>query len=237
MPLVLSKMEQILQLQEKAVEFVPDLGYGANLQDIAHILVDKALLLRFLQKYRFNFGDAFSGLQIHLRWRVENSIFDYSPVKNDFWFNRGLFRMGNIKSRPTIFIFPAKYDPHVCDATEKLTGSLILCLETLRRWIYSRNSPEIKALAVIDLRNFGISQMDFEVVPIVYDLFKRHYPQIFGQCLVLNYGWIHAGLWSVVRTILTEEARGKLRFIKFQDLNRFMNDEDIPQGSALLSSF
>jgi hypothetical protein len=72
--------------------------------------------------------------------------------------------------------------------------------------------------------------MDFDLIPVCYDLFKRHFPQILGQALVLNYGWIHAGIWSVVKTMLSEEAKRKLVFVNVSDLPEFIPLENIPIG-------
>ena len=221
-------MDSIVQLQQQLIEAIPALNRPQNPHDISEIISDEALLLRFLQKYRQNLEDTLQGIIYHLNWRQENNIIDITPFTNHYWLEIGLFRLGKIDSVPTIFIFPSKYDPNIHNATEQLTSSLILVLETLRRWIISYKNVGLKVIAILDLHKFGLSQMDFELIPIVYDIFKRHYPQLLSKCLVLNYGWIHAGLWSVIRTLLTDEARKKLMFIKSKQLQDYVPIEDLP---------
>lgn len=69
-----------------------------------------------------------------------------------------------------------------------------------------------------------------ELIPLVYEIFKKQYPQILGQALVLNYGWVHAGMWSVIKAILSAEAKEKLKFIKKDDLTDYIPIENIPIG-------
>ena len=150
----------ISQLQQRILEIIPALDHQVNIQDLSEIIVDKALALRFLTKYRFKVEDAFVGLEYHLKWRIENRIYDYSPFNTShYWLEAGLFQMGNLESRPIFYIFPAKYDPNIPNAKEMLTSSLILCLETMRRWICYREIPELKVVAVLDLHKFGLTQM------------------------------------------------------------------------------
>jgi hypothetical protein len=73
-----------------------------------------------------------------------------------------------------------------------------------------------------------------ELIPLIYEIFKKQYPQILGQALVLDYGWVHAGMWSVVKAILSKEAKEKLKFIKMEDLTDYITIENIPTGTIIL---
>lgn len=68
------------------------------------------------------------------------------------------------------------------------------------------------------------------MIPTIYDIFKHQYPQLLSQVLVLNYGWIHAGIWGMVKTFLTVEAREKLVFISYDQLQEYIPIENIPIG-------
>eukprot|EP00842_Homolaphlyctis_polyrhiza_P003608 jgi/Hompol1/4248/HPOL_007009-RA len=90
-----------------------------------------------------------------------------------------------------------------------------------------------QATFVIDLQGFGMSSMNFDLVPLFFEIFQKHFPQLIGQVLVLNYGWIHAGIWGVVRSTLTTEAKERLRFISAADLPKFINVDSIPTSETV----
>jgi hypothetical protein len=69
----------------------------------------------------------------------------------------------------------------------------------------------------------------------VYDIFRHQYPQLLGQSLVLNYGWIHAGLWGILRQMLTEEAKSKLVFLDYGQLINYIPLDNLPVGTAFLT--
>ena len=78
--------------------------------------------------------------------------------------------------------------------------------------------------------------MDSDTIPLLYDIFQKHYPQLIGQVLVLNYGWLHAGIWAMIRPILTAEAQSRLVFIEHDRIEDYIDRECIPtdyHGTAL----
>jgi hypothetical protein len=102
--------------------------------------------------------------------------------------------------------------------------------------------------AIVDLQGVGMSNMNYELIPVLYDLFHRHFPQIFGTVVsrtqlyiflytlivlsipfqyVLNFGWIHAGVWSIMKAMLTAEACEKLLFLSKAEMLLHFNPEDL----------
>jgi hypothetical protein len=68
------------------------------------------------------------------------------------------------------------------------------------------------------------------MIPLVYDIFKKQYPQILSQAIVLNYGWVHAGMWGVIKTVMSSEAKEKLKFLSIHDLQDVIPQKMIPFG-------
>nr|KAJ3421167.1 hypothetical protein HK105_004344 [Polyrhizophydium stewartii] len=96
-----------------------------------------------------------------------------------------------------------------------------------------------QVLIVLDVKGFGVSNMNYELLPLFVELFQKHFPQLVGQAIVLNYGWIHSGIWSVVRTGLTADATARLRFISNDELDQFIPKANIPSafgGTNTMSS-
>ena len=56
------------------------------------------------------------------------------------------------------------------------------------------------------------------MVLMVYELFDKHYPKRNATVHVLNFGWIYAGIWSVIKAALPAEATNKLVFSNVNEL-------------------
>ncbi|EGF84362.1 hypothetical protein BATDEDRAFT_22348 [Batrachochytrium dendrobatidis JAM81] len=163
----------------------------------------------------------------------------------------------DLKGLPVLHITPRHFIPS-SDGTEleDLRLCVIFILEVGRRWIQSlnQNDPSIapasalsdlsslkastcsnepvpiffQCTVVVDLSGFGMSNINYELLPLFLEIFQKHFPQFIGQVLVLNYGWIHAGIWSVLRTGLSADATEKLRFISTPELIDYIPPECIP---------
>ncbi|KAJ3317139.1 hypothetical protein HDU76_001328, partial [Blyttiomyces sp. JEL0837] len=84
----------------------------------------------------------------------------------------------------------------------------------------------VQSCVIIDLAQVSMGNLNYELIPLLYELFHRQYPQVFGTVYVLNYGWIHAGVWSIIKTALPADACKKLMFLtKQQLLEHFDRDE------------
>jgi hypothetical protein len=52
---------------------------------------------------------------------------------------------------------------------------------------------------VFDLKEFGLSCMDYQVIKNLIWLLSRHYPERLGVCLVLNAPALFSGCWSIIK--------------------------------------
>lgn len=127
-----------------------------------------ALLLRFLEKYKFKMDVTQMALIAHIDWRIEEDVGQVSIVTSApatiYYLDQGLFRFFKTDyiGRPVAYICPSLFLPDTVKTTEDLKNALILSLETLRRWIHAigeRNLKVYQALVVINLDGFGVSNM------------------------------------------------------------------------------
>ncbi|KAI9321957.1 hypothetical protein BDR26DRAFT_345749 [Obelidium mucronatum] len=64
------------------------------------------------------------------------------------------------------------------------------------------------------------------MMPILLSLFANHFPGIFGTLYVLNFGWLHSGIWSIVKRALSAEACKKLLFLTKEEMLEYF-DRDL----------
>jgi hypothetical protein len=240
-------LNDILELQSTLIDIVVknqrylDMSLF-QIQDFAEIIADKALLYRFLWKHKDK-ENAEIAILSHLDWRLNENIVELNLGSVDegvlAYLSKGLYRFGptDVKARPVSYITPKHFIPNSTKEVELFKSSILLVLEILRKWIMILDKEHVKqALVVLDLKEFGMSNMvslfykDFELIPIIYDIFKHQYPQILGQCLVLNYGWLHAGIWSILKRMLSEEAKSKLVFLSYNQLVDYIPIDNLPVG-------
>jgi hypothetical protein len=71
---------------------------------------------------------------------------------------------------------------------------------------------------------------------MIFDLIRTHYPRFIGQVLVLNYGWLHNGIWTIVSSLLTAESRSKIAFINEDELKLYISPSNIPTCINIITS-
>jgi len=69
-----------------------------------------------------------------------------------------------------------------------------------------------------------------DLINLFYSLFNHHYPGIIAQVFILNYGWMHAGIWSIVKQALPSDAHQKLVFLSKKDLLSYITYDRLPKG-------
>ena len=52
---------------------------------------------------------------------------------------------------------------------------------------------------VFDLKEFGLSCMDYQMIKNLIWLLSRHYPERLGVCLILNSPGLFSGCWGVIK--------------------------------------
>ncbi|KAJ3013428.1 UNVERIFIED_CONTAM: hypothetical protein HDU68_000703 [Siphonaria sp. JEL0065] len=106
--------------------------------------------------------------------------------------------------------------------------------------ITSDNVTLIHQLSVIvDLEGVGLANINYEMMPILLSLFANHFPGIFGTLYVLNFGWLHSGIWSIVKRALSAEACKKLMFLTKEEMLEYFDADlllSVHGGTCLESS-
>ncbi|KAJ3274151.1 hypothetical protein HDV01_003434 [Terramyces sp. JEL0728] len=185
-----------------------------HLDDFTELITDRSLLRRFIKKHK-DIPTVQDKVIEHFDWRINHNIagLNYTTVGDLVlqYLTDGIFRFHkyDLIGRPVCYVLPKYFKKE--KGIEGLKKTVVYALEILRRWTSAQD-------------NF----QDYESVPHLYEIFRNHYPQLVGQAIVLNYGWIHAGIWNFIRTLLSAEARSKLKFISTEQLVEFIPEENIP---------
>ncbi|KAI8588564.1 hypothetical protein BDZ88DRAFT_421438 [Geranomyces variabilis] len=211
-----------------------------ELHHLAEILVDDALLFRFYKKHKYQHKAAEQALLDHIDWRLQNdlpnlSTYSLTPKARQLS-QDGLFYFWktDLDGRP----FAVVNLKHLVKGTdlEDLRMLFVVQMEVARRLVQEMNEESaarctnanananananliVQISVICDLGGVGLGNVNYEMIPLFLDLFNKHFPQTLGTVYVLNYGWLHSGIWSIVKAALPADACRKLQFCNKQDL-------------------
>ncbi|ORY31573.1 hypothetical protein BCR33DRAFT_723922 [Rhizoclosmatium globosum] len=225
-----------------------------SLAHIAALISDPAFLFRYAFKFNLDEELTVKGLMGHVQWRLEEVVGASLSQKAKEYLDAGIFRFHGQDhlSRPTLLISLSRYNaaaekPYLQD----FKACLIHVLETGRRCIYAVNDTLAKRnrdskddwrvteksanrlvhqlSVIVDLEGVGLANVDYAMMPVIMSIFSNHYPGIFGTLYVLNFGWLHSGIWSIIKRALSEEACNKLLFLTKKEMLQYFDANSLLQ--------
>jgi len=72
-----------------------------------------------------------------------------------------------------------------------------------------------------------MSSLNYEVFPSLIKIFNNHYPYITETLYILNYRWIHAGLWGMVKQMLSESITKNMLFLKKSEIFDYIDPDEL----------
>ncbi len=215
-----------------------------NEEGKARVLVylsDFANLFRFYRRSRFDEEQAISLLNATVLWRMRtdldllslgtlNPLYVTPPAPNPplFWVNSGF---KDLYGRPCGVINLRSLERTAENTLDQVKEYIVACMEILRRYtadLYRTSISDdkkndsntdgkqtvLQASIAVDLAHSGMANLELELLPFLLDLLKNHVPGIVGAVYILNYGWIHAGMWAVIKRVLPQQALAKIFFLR-----------------------
>ncbi|KAJ3264351.1 hypothetical protein HDU77_008783 [Chytriomyces hyalinus] len=83
------------------------------------------------------------------------------------------------------------------DEIDGVSDSSFSCNVSSQEWIVDVSKPALihQLSVILDLEGVGLSNVNYEMMPVLFDLFKSHYPGIFGTLFLLEE---HGGLQPLI---------------------------------------
>jgi len=81
---------------------------------------------------------------------------------------------------------------------------------------------------VFDLTNFSLSNMDYDLVKYLLNIFANCYPETMGIALVVNSPWIFKGCWMIVKPWLDPVTSSKIKFVSLRHLEQYVDQDQLP---------
>ncbi|XP_050513379.1 motile sperm domain-containing protein 2 [Diabrotica virgifera virgifera] len=78
-----------------------------------------------------------------------------------------------------------------------------------------------------DMEGCGLSNMDMDVIKYLIGLFNSYYPYFLNYILIFEMPWVLTAAFKIVKTLLPEKAKEKIKFISKKDISTFVPTEHI----------
>jgi hypothetical protein len=62
------------------------------------------------------------------------------------------------------------------------------------------------------------------------DILDVRFPGFIQKINVLNFGWLYQGVWSVLKLLLSEEAKQSIKFTSVKELQLIISADRIVEG-------
>ncbi|CAG9823163.1 unnamed protein product [Phaedon cochleariae] len=175
-------------------------------------------LKRYLRAFK-NVDDAFKAILKTNKWRVEYGVekltAESPEVKNNLEANKArVLKHRDMFGRPVVYI-PAKNHNASNRDIEELTKFIVYCLEDACKRCFEEVIDNL--CIVFDLKDFGISCMDYQLVKNLIWLLSRHYPERLGVCLIINSSALFSSCWASIKGWLDENTTSKVTFVASEE--------------------
>lgn len=98
-------------------------------------------------------------------------------------------------------------------------------------WILDESNHYAKptapfAFVIFDLSKFSLTKnMDYKLVKFLLGMFLDYFPETLGYCVIVDSPWLFSGCWKLIRPWVDPKTAEKIRFIKANELNEFLDEE------------
>ncbi|KAI9289780.1 CRAL-TRIO domain-containing protein [Umbelopsis sp. AD052] len=202
---------------------------------------DRVTLFRFLKRCEFVVPSALALMLDTIQWRLREKVdsFTWDRLPSELQ-QSGIvfFRNYDKLNRPIGFVrlrqLPKFSQGSLIDNIKPL---VIYVMETARkmtldltkqRELDGMQCPLTSQMAVvIDIKNAPFLPLDAELPGVLMDIMDNRYPGFVGSVYILNYGWMYAGIWQMVKLLLSEDAKSRISFPSTAEVLNFISSESL----------
>ncbi|XP_071452841.1 uncharacterized protein [Hetaerina americana] len=189
-------------------------------------------LKRYLRAFK-TVDAAFQAILKTNKWKKEYDVASLTVenpiVKQHLESNKArVLRHRDMVGRPVIYIPAKNHDVNDRDIDE-ITKFIVYCLEEASKKCFEEVVDNL--CIVFDLRDFGLSCMDYQMIKNLIWLLSRHYPERLGVCLITNAPTLFSGCWTVIKGWLDDNTSSKVIFISSEEeLCKYLIPDILPDN-------
>lgn len=216
--------KDLQKLQESVNEdLINQTGFQSN-------WYNEATLVRFLKAF-ITVSDTVAALLKYSEWRAKYNVdlvsSEEAIIKKEDALRRSVHfdDITDRCNRIIVIVYPANHITYNCDY-DSLYKYIIYKLEDICKLCDDKGT--LQFCLVMDLKNFGMQNMDYTAVKKILWFLKNCYPERLGVCLIINYPWLFYACWEIIKLWLNERTQSKIIFGGRDEMNDFIDLNNFP---------
>ncbi|CAD6979904.1 unnamed protein product [Tilletia controversa] len=176
-------------------------------------------VLRFLRARKWDVDRALAMLAATIKWRLDTKVDEIAEggdEKNhkiekflEQQDSGKIYAMANSKAlQPIVYIHVKKHFTRG-QPSDSMQKFIMSALETFRLLMVP---PNDKVVLIVDMKGFGISNMDFGSILYVLKCLEAYYPESLGFMAIHRAPFIFTGFWQMLKPLLDPVVRAKIGF-------------------------
>jgi hypothetical protein len=95
--------------------------------------------------------------------------------------------------------------------------------------------PIEQSLTILDCNGLGVTSLVGKTrsfVQLATNIAQDYYPEMLGQMMLLNTGWLFKALWAIVKGFMDPKTAGKIHMLGgsyITELVKYIDEENIPE--------
>jgi len=194
------------------------------------MLVDDAIILRFLRARKFDVDQSYDMLYNMLKFRLEFQkigvdILNPAMCDNELRTGKSYYHGHDKEGRPICYIRARLHDPSTTDVMENQRYT-VLMMEYGKSLL---RPPGETVTIVFDMNKTTLKNIDIKSVQFMVNTLTNYYPESLGKVLILHATWIVNGAWKIIRPWLDPVTAAKVLFLnKPEELTNYIPIENLP---------
>ncbi|TFK44283.1 CRAL-TRIO domain-containing protein [Crucibulum laeve] len=232
-----ANIEDILNLQDTLIhDILPsvndELQLGPDAAEWAkQWLCDTSSIFRISRRNKFTNSFALESIRKNLIWRLSS-----------LWNTVPLAPMANVHCLPNDVRDPFGRPILVIGTTpmvqspEESRRLIIALFEQLRIHLTclherSTNGDDLplQYVVLVDLKGLSMQSIDIDLMSWMLREVVPRFPGMLAGVFMLNYSWIHSGMWAIVKRLLPESALSRVFFPSQAELARYFTPSALPE--------
>ncbi|KAG0331919.1 hypothetical protein BG004_001456 [Podila humilis] len=196
-----------------------------------------SFVLRFLRARKWHVGNGLTMILKAFQWRKEQSVEDvktlsddeleekYPKFKNQLEMGKFYVHGVDNQGQPVVYLNVGLHRP--ADQEYRTLERLTLYLMESGRLLIQ---PPVGTVALIfDLSQFGLANMDYNLVKFLVQCFEAYYPESLGAILIHKSPFVFWGVWKIIEPWLDPVVASKIVFTSTDaDLLKYIPAEHLP---------
>jgi len=192
-------------------------------KDMERVLLSDWAVHRFLLAADGDPGAGLTRLTNAMRWRKQWAVREMCErdFPKEFY---AMLRYGRAANGSTLVATKAQFYIPINEWRELFKKFFIFVMETL-----DRQNSGAGLTILCDLRDCGLSNVDFEFIWFLKPIQSKYYPMLLSAQLSCDIPWVLNSIAQLIMSLMPEKTRKRMYFAKRAQLSDYAPVEHIPQ--------